>query len=587
MGRQSKISVRRKDLWITKDGEILPDIAVTTEHVTGSVQWYEGSDDTGTPVNAGTRAKGDQVYTAYVTFKPETGYRFGTGEDQAVNINVIAENTDGDKEYPVVLTTEIVVRVTFLPVTPNEFLPKVQGSIPGFIAQQELPDLSIATEHVTGSVQWYEGSDDTGTPVDAGTLVEKYQVYTAYVTLEAMDGYSFGDGVTRQTEFQIASENAVQSQVTLEQTTKKAVIKITYNRTKNENGTYITYYLNGLYLEGEYEQTPFELLFNLRPSFGTKADFYASHFVALFDGKAVAGNVPALGLTPIYYSFNSGRLEVNTSYLGIGATEDDFYSGRVAMIAALGGLPLPGEAILGSLAYRSQGEGRYHDLTEEQLQQAATPEGLRIVLPHGMADEEIMELQGSHDELTTIELENGTLRDGEATAKLIVKCTWNEADIKTYTVHFEVDSTHTWGSCISNGDGRHSRTCSECRMTETKSCSGGIATCIEKAVCDICGEEYGEINASNHTNLVKIEAKPATHMEEGNIEYWYCNGCNKAFSDESGTQEIALADTVTPKLTGHTADSSGWHFDETSHWNTCECGEKLNEAAHTFDTILR
>ena len=140
-------------------------------------------------------------------------------------------------------TTEIVVRVTFLPVTPKEFLPKVQGSIPGFIAQQELPDLSIATEHVTGSVQWYEGSDDTGTPVDAGTLVEKYQVYTAYVTLEAMDGYSFGDGVTRQTEFQIASENAVQSQVTLEQTTKKAVIKITYNRTKNENGTYINYYL--------------------------------------------------------------------------------------------------------------------------------------------------------------------------------------------------------------------------------------------------------------------------------------------------------------------------------------------------------
>ena len=60
-----------------KDGEILPDIAVTTEHVTGSVQWYEGSDDTGTQVNAGTRAKGNQVYTAYVTFKPETGYRFG------------------------------------------------------------------------------------------------------------------------------------------------------------------------------------------------------------------------------------------------------------------------------------------------------------------------------------------------------------------------------------------------------------------------------------------------------------------------------------------------------------------------------
>lgn len=43
---------------------------------------------------------------------------------------------------------------------------------------------------------------------------------------------------------------------------------------------------------------------------------------------------------------------------------------------------------------------------------------------------------------------------------------------------------------------------------------------------------------------------------------------------------------MTPKLTGHTADSSGWHFDETSHWNTCECGEKLNEAAHTFEWVI-
>ena len=115
---------------------------------------------------------------------------------------------------------------------------------------------------------------------------------------------------------------------------------------------------------------------------------------------------------------------------------------------------------------------------------------------------------------------------------------------------------------------------------------GGTATCTEKAVCDICGEEYGELNASNHTNLVKTEAKAATHMTEGNIEYWYCDGCDKYFSDEAGTQEIALADTVIPKLTEHTADGSGWHSDETGHWNTCECGEKLNEAAHTFEWVI-
>ena len=126
--------------------------------------------------------------------------------------------------------------------------------------------------------------------------------------------------------------------------------------------------------------------------------------------------------------------------------------------------------------------------------------------------------------------------------------------------------------------------CSECGYECLH--DGGTATCADKAVCDICGEKYGEVNAANHTNLVKTEAKPATHMTEGNIEYWYCDGCDKYYSDEAGTKEIALADTVIPKLTEHTADGTGWHSDETNHWNTCECGEKLNEAAHTFEWVI-
>lgn len=85
---------------------------------------------------------------------------------------------------------------------------------------------------------------------------------------------------------------------------------------------------------------------------------------------------------------------------------------------------------------------------------------------------------------------------------------------------------------------------------------------------------------------MKTEAKAATHMTEGNIEYWYCDGCKKYFSDEAGTKEIALKDTVIPKLTEHTADGTGWHSDEMNHWNTCECGEKLNEAAHTFEWVI-
>ena len=125
--------------------------------------------------------------------------------------------------------------------------------------------------------------------------------------------------------------------------------------------------------------------------------------------------------------------------------------------------------------------------------------------------------------------------------------------------------------------------CSECGYECQH--TGGTATCTDKAVCDICGEEYGEVNAARHTNLVKTEAKPATHMTEGNIEYRYCDGCGKYFSNEAGTEKISLEDTVIPKLTEHTADETGWHSDETNHWNTCECGEKLNETAHTFEWV--
>ena len=126
--------------------------------------------------------------------------------------------------------------------------------------------------------------------------------------------------------------------------------------------------------------------------------------------------------------------------------------------------------------------------------------------------------------------------------------------------------------------------CSECGYECLH--SGGEATCAEKAVCHICGDEYGDVNASNHTNLVKTDAKPATHLTEGNTEYWYCDGCDKYFSDEAGTNEIALEDTVIPKLTEHTADGTGWHRDEESHWHICECGEVIDKAAHSYKWVI-
>ena len=88
----------------------------------------------------------------------------------------------------------------------------------------------------------------------------------------------------------------------------------------------------------------------------------------------------------------------------------------------------------------------------------------------------------------------------------------------------------------------------EMTVTVNDGHTGGKATCTERAVCEVCGKAYGEPDPKNHTDLMHIPAKAATEDAEGNIEYWYCSGCGKYYSDKDGTKEIAKADTVTAKL---------------------------------------
>ena len=166
---------------------------------------------------------------------------------------------------------------------------------------------------------------------------------------------------------------------------------------------------------------------------------------------------------------------------------------------------------------------------------------------------------------------------------------------------------HDWGAWTSNEDGTHTRTCTVdgCSAgTQTENCidankdhkcdicdyiisecaddnkdhkcdycgkkltehTGGKATCKDKAKCEVCGAEYGELDAKNHTNLKHFPATAATKTTEGNIEYWYCEGCGKYYSDKDGTKEIKKADTVTAKLkddskspqTGDTSNLALW-----------------------------
>ena len=131
-----------------------------------------------------------------------------------------------------------------------------------------------------------------------------------------------------------------------------------------------------------------------------------------------------------------------------------------------------------------------------------------------------------------------------------------------------VNDGHTYGEWVSNGDGTHTRQCTVdgCKGLETKDCSGGKATCTEKPICEICKGAYGKSDPNNHAGLMHIPAKAATKTAEGNIEYWYCEGCNKYYSDAAATKKIAKADTVTAKLaedkkppkTGDTSNLALW-----------------------------
>ena len=147
--------------------------------------------------------------------------------------------------------------------------------------------------------------------------------------------------------------------------------------------------------------------------------------------------------------------------------------------------------------------------------------------------------------------ENGgfTLSPADGEQKIIVTDKAGNTAEMTVTVH----GGHTFGEWTSNGDGTHSRECTVdgCKGVETMACSGGNATCAEKAVCEYCGKAYGKPDSNNHTDLKHIDAKAATKAAEGNIEYWYCGGCDKYYSDKDGINEIKKADTVTAKLPGN------------------------------------
>ncbi len=123
------------------------------------------------------------------------------------------------------------------------------------------------------------------------------------------------------------------------------------------------------------------------------------------------------------------------------------------------------------------------------------------------------------------------------------------------------DETDHWKECQTVGCGN---------IIDKAHHSGGEATCVNKAICEVCKIEYGDVDATNHKNTEIRGAKDATCCEKGYTGDTYCTDCNALIS--SGAE--------IPATGNHTDVDGKWESDGTNHWHTCYFGTKFDITAH-------
>lgn len=112
---------------------------------------------------------------------------------------------------------------------------------------------------------------------------------------------------------------------------------------------------------------------------------------------------------------------------------------------------------------------------------------------------------------------------------------------------------------------------------------------VEYWECSLCQKDFSDANGTNEiTNivdpakhsLIKTDAKAPTCNNDGNKAYWTCTECGNIFSDDAGLNPTTLAD-VTISATNHSW-SKDWSYDGTGHWHACSgCDKKVDFEAHT------
>ena len=145
-------------------------------------------------------------------------------------------------------------------------------------------------------------------------------------------------------------------------------------------------------------------------------------------------------------------------------------------------------------------------------------------------------------------------------------------------------NAHNWGAWISNGNGTHTRTCkNDSSHAETQDCSGGTATCVSPAYCDVCNSPYGNTDPNAH-DVEHHKAKAATCLEKGWDAYETCkrDGCNYTTYKEIPAleHEIVKHDAKAPTCT-----EIGWDAYETCQREGCDYTTKVELPALNHDLL--
>ena len=203
---------------------------------------------------------------------------------------------------------------------------------------------------------------------------------------------------------------------------------------------------------------------------------------------------------------------------------------------------------------------------------------------------------------------------------------------------------HDYEWVVIEDSDEHAQKCSRCGDQKNQgSHTGGEAYCAGKAVCEICGFEYGTVDPDNHIHtekqitveptleqdglcniyctdcekivaenvkisydevceheLVKVEEVPAKCESctdaEGVKEHYKCSICGTIFSDADGKNRIDDPNTLTIEpLKHYIVEVSGeqipnytvreWAYDEVGHWKVCKFCEYRYTDIYGIHTI--